>query len=184
MVDQNLLISLKVNGAYLFTHHKSKHYTTSLKMNIMTRTEESYASHFPPFSKYKIAPVPKSEHRTLSIDQVQQIIDLPYKQNARNGGQPVFNLAKDLFILSFAMMGMNSADFYNAPTAENEIITYQRTKTRTRREDKAEMKVRIEPEIKSLFEKYSDPSGEKVFIFHKWYRSSENFNKSINKRIR
>lgn len=46
MVDQNLLISLKVNGAYLFTHHKSKHYTTSLKMNITTRTEESYASHF------------------------------------------------------------------------------------------------------------------------------------------
>ena len=138
---------------------------------------------FSPFSKYKIAPVPQSEHRTLSIDQVQQIIDLPYKQNARNGGQPVFNLAKDLFILSFAMMGMNSADFYNAPTAENEIITYQRTKTRTRREDKAEMKVRIEPEIKSLFEKYSDPSGEKVFIFHKWYRSSENFNKSINKGL-
>ena len=138
---------------------------------------------FSPFSKYKIAPVPKSEHRTLSIDQVQQIIDLPYKQNARNGGRPVFNLAKDLFILSFAMMGMNSADFYNAPTAENEIITYQRTKTRTRREDKAEMKVRIEPEIKSLFEKYSDPSGEKVFIFHKWYRSSENFNKSINKGL-
>ena len=39
---------------------------------------------FSPFSKYKIAPVPKSEHRTLSIDQVQQIIDLPYKQNARD----------------------------------------------------------------------------------------------------
>ena len=138
---------------------------------------------FSPFSKYKIAPVPKSEHRTLSIDQVQQIIDLPYKQNARNGGQPVFNLAKDLFILSFAMMGMNSADFYNAPTVENGIISYQRTKTRTRREDKAEMKVRIEPEIKKLFEKYSDPSGEKVFIFHKRYRSSENFNKSINKGL-
>lgn len=80
---------------------------------------------------------------------MQQIIDLPYKQNARNGGQPVFNLAKDLFILSFAMMGMNSADFYNAPTVENGIISYQRTKTRTRREDKAEMKVRIEPEIKN-----------------------------------
>lgn len=81
------------------------------------------------------------------------------------------------------MMGMNSADFYNAPTVENGIISYQRTKTRTRREDKAEMKVRIEPEIKKLFEKYSDPSGEKVFIFHKRYRSSENFNKSINKGL-
>lgn len=82
-----------------------------------------------------------------------------------NGGQPVFNLAKDLFILSFAMMGMNSAGFYNAHTAENEIITYQRTKTRTRREDKAEMKVRIEPEIKSLFEKYSDPSWRESLYF-------------------
>lgn len=138
---------------------------------------------FSPFSKYKIAAVPKSEHRTLSIEQVQQIIDLPYKQIANCGRQPVFNLAKDMFILSFAMMGMNSADFYNASCIENDIVTYQRTKTRARREDKAEMKVRIEPEIKKLFEKYSDPSGEKVFIFHKRYNSSENFNKLINKGL-
>lgn len=138
---------------------------------------------FSPFSKYKIAPIPKSEHRTLSIDQVQRIIDIPYKQNARSGGQPIFNLAKDIFILSFAMMGMNSADFYDASIIENRIITYQRTKTRTRREDKAEMKVRIEPEIKKLFEKYADPSGEKVFIFHKRYNSANNLNKSINKGL-
>ena len=59
MVDQNLLISLKVNGAYLFTHHKSKHYTTSLKMNIMTRTEESYASHFPRSQNTKSHQFPK-----------------------------------------------------------------------------------------------------------------------------
>lgn len=138
---------------------------------------------FSPFSKYKIAPIPKSEHRTLSINQIQQIIDLPYKQNVRSGGQPIFNLAKDIFILSFAMMGINSVDFYNASTIEDGIITYQRAKTRTRREDKAEMKVRIEPEIKSLFEKYSDPSGEKVFIFHKQYNSANNFNKLINKGL-
>lgn len=138
---------------------------------------------FSPFSKYKIAPVPQSEHRTLSIEQVQKIIDLPYKQNVRSGGQPIFNLAKDIFILSFAMMGMNSVDFYDASTIENGIITYQRTKTRTRREDMAEMKVRIEPEIKSLFDKYSDPSGEKVFVFHKRYKSANNFNKLINKGL-
>ena len=138
---------------------------------------------FSPFSKYKIAPIPKSEHRTLSIEQVQQIIDLPYKQNVRRGSQSVFNLAKDVFILSFAVMGMNSADFYNASHIENYIVTYQRTKTRSRREDRAEMKVRIEPEIKKLFEKYSDPSKEKVFIFHKKYNSSETFNKLINKGL-
>lgn len=136
-----------------------------------------------PFAKYKVAPIPKSEHRTLTIKQVQQIIDLPYKQKVRGGGQPIFNIAKDLFILSFAMMGMNSADFYDASVIENGIITYQRVKTRTRREDMAEMKVRIEPEIKSLFEKYSDPSGEKVFVFHKRYKNADIFNKMINKGL-
>ncbi len=81
------------------------------------------------------------------------------------------------------MMGMNSADFYDASVIENGVITYQRIKTRTRREDMAEMRVRIEPEIKSLFEKYSDPPGEKVFIFHKRYKSADIFNKMINKGL-
>lgn len=138
---------------------------------------------FSPFAKYKVASIPKSEHRTLTVKQVQQIIDLPYKRKVRGGGQPIFNMAKDLFILSFAMMGMNSADFYDASVIENGVITYQRIKTRTRREDMAEMRVRIEPEIKSLFEKYSDPSGEKVFIFHKRYKNADIFNKMINKGL-
>lgn len=59
MVVQNLLISLKGNESYPFTHHKSKHYTTSLKMNITTRTEESYASHFPRSQNTKSHQFPK-----------------------------------------------------------------------------------------------------------------------------
>lgn len=31
-----------------------------------------------PFAKYKVLPIPKSAHRTLTVKQVQQIIDLPY----------------------------------------------------------------------------------------------------------
>ena len=108
MVDQNLLISLKVNGAYLFTHHKSKHYTTSLKMNIMTRTEESYASHFPRSQNTKSHQFPKSEHRTLSIDQVQQIIDLPYKQKCSQWRSACFQFSeRPILSYTFAMMGMN-----------------------------------------------------------------------------
>ena len=135
---------------------------------------------FSPFSKYKIAPAPKAEHRTLSIEQVQQIIDLPYKTNGRCADTSVFNLAKDMFILSFALMGINSADLYNAAMIDGDIITYQRTKTKSRREDHAEMKVRIEPVIRKLFEKYRDPSGERVFYFHDRYKDSLTFNKSIN----
>lgn len=137
-----------------------------------------------PFAKYKVAPIPKSEHRTLTTKQVQQIIDLPYKKFVRGGGQPLLNLAKDLFILSFSMMGMNSADFYDATDITGNIVTYQRVKTRNRREDMAETKVRIEPEIKALFEKYADPSNERVFVFYKRYKDASIFNKMINKGMK
>lgn len=137
-----------------------------------------------PFNKYKIVPIPKSEHRTLTIEQVQAIIDMPYKKCVTGGGLPIFNLAKDVFIFSFGMMGMNSADFYDASDVSDNVITYFRVKTRTRREDMAEMKIRIEPEIKYLFDKYSDPSGEKVFTFHKRYKNADIFNKMINKGMK
>lgn len=133
-----------------------------------------------PFAKFKVAPIPKTKHRAITIEQMQQIIDLPYKEYVRGGGEPVFNLAKDVFILSFALLGMNSADFYDASVIRGNIVTYQRVKTRTRRDDMAEMKVRIEPEIKKLFDKYADPTGERVFSFYCRYKNADIFNKMLN----
>lgn len=133
-----------------------------------------------PFTKYKVPPIPKTKHRTITVEQMQQIIDLPYKKHVRGGGDPVFNLAKDVFILSFALLGMNSADFYDASVISGNIVTYQRVKTRSRRDDQAEMKVRIEPELKKLFDKYADPTGEKVFNFHNRYKNADIFNKMLN----
>ena len=139
---------------------------------------------FSPFVKYKIASIPKSMHRTLSIEQIQQIIDIPYNDTSKHRGKSLFNLAKDVFILSFSMMGMNSADFYDSSVLSGDIITYQRVKTKSRRDDMAEIKIRIEPEIKNLFQKYKDPTGEKIFNFHTRYKSSDIFNKMINKGLK
>ena len=75
---------------------------------------------------------------------------------------------------------MNSADFYDASVISGNIVTYQRVKTRTRRDDMAEMKVRIEPEIKKLFDKYADPTGERVFSFYCRYKNADIFNKMLN----
>ena len=54
-----------------------------------------------------------------------------------------YNLAKDCFILSFCLMGINSADLYNATEMVNNTIIYNRTKTKDRRLDNAQMKVDI-----------------------------------------
>lgn len=67
-----------------------------------------------------------------------------------------YNLAKDCFILSFCLMGINSADLYNATEMVNNTIIYNRTKTKDRRLDNAQMKVDIPKIALPLIEKYRD----------------------------
>jgi hypothetical protein len=95
-------------------------------------------------------------------------------------GQNRFNLAKDVFLLSFGLIGMNAVDLYYCDRYENGRITYQRTKTKNRRSDKAEISIKVEPEIKALFDKYRDPTGERVFCFHRMYSSPNTFTVAVN----
>ena len=76
-----------------------------------------------------------------------------------------YNLAKDCFILSFCLMGINSADLYNATEMVNNTIIYNRTKTKDRRLDNAQMKVDIPKIALPLIEKYRDKSGKRLFNF-------------------
>lgn len=134
-----------------------------------------------PFSKYTIPAIPQPKHRNLSIEQIQAIIDLPYKREI-SGKFSLYNLAKDVFVLSFALMGMNTADFYDSSNVFDRVITYNRKKTRTRRKDGAEMKIEIVPEILSLYDKYK--GGKRVFMFCEHYVKPDNFNKMVNKGLK
>lgn len=84
-----------------------------------------------PFKKYTIkkAAVLKRK-RTVSPETIQAVIDLP-------DGDPLRDLARDTFLLSFALAGMNAADLYGCPAqrldAAAPVIVYHRQKTRTRR---------------------------------------------------
>ena len=128
---------------------------------------------YSPFSKYKMVKVKPAKHRVLSVEQVQKIIDHPY-----TGKDTMEDLAKDVFILSFALMGINTADLYEVSDLQGNILTYMRKKTRDRRNDQATMKVRIEPEIMGLFAKYRGDGL--VFDFAKRYKDGKAFNRAIN----
>jgi len=130
-----------------------------------------------PFERYKIPPVNQSSHRVLSVSQVQNIISLPYK-DSRKASCSLFNLAKDVFVLSFGLMGMNTADMYEAVCLSDNILTYERRKTRTRRKDKALIKVRVEDELLFLFYKYK--GMDCVFNFRERYKNPDIFNKMVN----
>lgn len=83
-----------------------------------------------PLSPFKKLPkVPVSRKRALEINQVKKIAKLEYSK-IRQPGNSRFNLAKDIFLLSFALVGMNTVDLYECDLYKDGRITYQRKKQR------------------------------------------------------
>ena len=92
--------------------------------------------------------------------------------------------ARDVFLLSFGLIGMNSCDLYNAVDYDGERITYKRTKTRSRRADEAKISIKVEPCVRPLVEKYLDHTGKRVFNFYKRYASYQTMNANINRGLK
>ena len=133
---------------------------------------------------FKTFTVPKqctaTRKRALTPELIKKIWELPYQSIEGYKMENRFNLAKDCFILSFCLMGMNSADLYNAEERESNTIIYYRTKTRSRRADNALMKVNIPKMLMPLIEKYKDKTGKRIFNFYQNYADIASLNRSIN----
>ena len=134
-----------------------------------------------PFIELEIPKQEATRKRAISADIIKKVWKLPYK-DMKKGYKATcrYNLAKDCFILSFCLMGMNSADLYNATEMKGNTITYNRTKTKDRRLDKAQMKVDIPKLAQPLIEKYKDKIGKRLFNFYQYYVDEKGFNKAIN----
>lgn len=134
-----------------------------------------------PFEEFKIPKQEATRKRAISADIIKKVWKLPYK-DVKKGYKATcrYNLAKDCFILSFCLMGMNSADLYYATEMEGNTIIYNRTKTKDRRLDKAQMKVDIPKLVQPLIEKYRDKTGKRLFNFYQYYADEKGFNKAIN----
>ncbi len=131
-------------------------------------------------SPFDFVAIPKQQatrKRAITPDQIRSIWQYPYecKKNGKLKQESITNLAKDCFILSFCLIGMNSADLFNCTELIDDTITYYRMKTTARRIDKARMEVKIPPFLKPLFEKYRDRTGQRVFKFHLLYSTDKNF---------
>lgn len=124
-----------------------------------------------------------AEKRALTVEQIKAIFDLPYLEKTNKGFTCRRDLAKDCFMLSFCLMGMNSADLYSAGQEKGEgyaddYITYYRRKTKDRRSDNAKIIVRVNPIIQPLFQKYRGKN--RIFNFHERFASMSDLNRSIN----
>lgn len=131
-----------------------------------------------PFKSIHIKAAAPTSKRAITPETIQRMIDLPPFESLR------VQRARDCFLLSFALMGMNSADMLTcAPQKDGEII-YFRQKTSSRRHDQAEMRVLIEPCVQRLVERYRDQTGRRLFNFHLKYADRYSFSKSLNKGLK
>ncbi|WP_304264923.1 phage integrase SAM-like domain-containing protein [Phocaeicola plebeius] len=134
-----------------------------------------------PFDDFVIPKQEATRKRAIPADIIKKVWKLPYK-DMKKGYKATcrYNLAKDCFILSFCLMGINSADLYNATKMDGNTITYYRTKTKDRRLDNAKMMVDIPHIIQPIIDKYRDKTGKRLFNFYQYYCDEKGFNKAIN----
>lgn len=140
-----------------------------------------------PFKRFQVPRPPLTRKRSITIEQLQAIMRVPRRVGYQNSTKyPISRqeLARDMFLLSFGLIGMNSVDLYNCTCIEGNRITYQRTKTTNRRADHATISIKIEPCVMPLVEKYRDPTGKRVFDFHLRYTTSNGFNGYINRGLK
>ena len=131
-----------------------------------------------PFEYYKVPKQQPAKRRNKSKDFIQMIIN----ESAKAKGAEKFIL--EVFLLSFALEGMNLADLYTCAPAKGGWLVYNRRKTRGRRADGAEHHVYIPDEIMPIVERNKDADGVHMFTFHRRYKDFNTFTVNANNAIR
>ncbi|QXV63909.1 site-specific integrase [Mucilaginibacter sp. 21P] len=110
-----------------------------------------------PFKKFKIIRYKPRRKMKLTRSMVVAIGNIMSKPGSR------VELAKDLFMLSFYLCGMNAVDLYKIQRTKDlpERVEYSRSKTASRRTDEAFISIKLIPEARPLFLKYAEKLSER-----------------------
>lgn len=130
-----------------------------------------------PFEFYNPPKQKQAAKRGVESETIQKLIDI------RGELDTLHRLAVDVFLLSFALMGTNVPDLYDAKK-EDDVIYYNRTKTRERRHDNAEMRIRMEPVCSWLFDSFADPDNVRAFNLYHQYTFYKSIADKANDRLK
>ena len=140
--------------------------------------DNSVITHYP-FRKYKVPHIPETPKRNLTPEQIRSIAEFQ-PTTARSV------IAKDVFLLSFYLVGMNTADIYNLKPEDYSQgrITYNRQKTKSVRSDKAKISIAVLPQTAEMINRYIDPQKKKLLWFAQKYSTFQIFVSNVNKGLK
>ena len=113
-----------------------------------------------PFRSYKPEKA-ETAKRALSAEEIKSIWEYtPTNKSAE--------IARDVFLLSFFLAGMNVADMWECQPFTDRI-EYTRKKTRSHKKEAPFLSLPIHPIISPIVEKYADINGKRGFGFYNSY---------------
>ena len=117
---------------------------------------------------------PARGHQAVETEVMQAVIDMPEdpRINSRR------NVARDMFIMSFGLQGINLADIWDAREDPAGFITFTRKKTSGSRP--VQMCLRIEPEIRPYIDRYTK-GGYIIGKLRERYRVYQTFFGAVNR---
>lgn len=120
-----------------------------------------------PFINYSIRKSVTYSKKAVSADTIRMIAD--YKPQCKTKRSREY--ARDMFILSFCLAGMNLVDILTCKEYSNGRISYCRTKTKNKKRDGAFISLPVMSEVQPIFDKYRDQEGTHVFNLYKVFAS-------------
>lgn len=132
-----------------------------------------------PFGKYKLPKVNEIKKKALSVEDIRRIKDFDIPVNMKGT-----MIARDVFVMSFLMCGMNTVDMYFLKPDVDGRFEYERRKTAGRRDDRAFISIRIEPELEPYINRYKDEVGDRAFNFFLRYSSDKQFVTKVNGNLK
>ncbi|RKE04464.1 site-specific integrase [Marinifilum flexuosum] len=130
--------------------------------------DEIIGQEYYPFRKFEFAK-DKPRNLRLPIDTIRAIRDFKTQTE-------YVALARDFFMLSFYLIGMNNSDIFEIKEIFEGRIEYERNKTQK------SYSVKIEPEIQELLDKLK--GKEKLLIYQERYKNIKTLNNQINKGLK
>lgn len=125
--------------------------------------------------EYKLHPfafytMPESHERELDItvEELQRIRDSKPTSRGKI-------IARDLFMLSYYLGGINLIDLLEVDFRGLDIITYVRTKTEHTKRGEKRVSLTIQPEAKEIIQRWAGPDGKLHFNYNFSYKNFRNY---------
>lgn len=145
--------------------------------------DEILITHYP-FTKYKLPKPKAAAKKSLKVEMIRTILNAPDITIFGTHGINRANLARDVFALSFYLVGINTVDLFNIDSYKDGRLTYNRSKTKERIQDEALISLKVEPEVIPIINKYLDKTKKRVFCFYQMYSTFQIFNANINSGLK